>query len=246
MSRRIDALVVVVPAHNEEELLASCLASLEIATLAARGVVERIEVVVVLDACTDGSGEIARAAGVRVVETDARSVGVARAAGVAAGLGELVDVGHRHVWTAHTDADSSVPPHWLTHQLALARRGAHAVVGTVRPNFDDLSPEQTEAWWATHTPGTANGHVHGANLGLRADVLLRAGGFPGIPAHEDVRLMDRVRSAGARVVASDAAWVRTSGRAQGRAPEGYARYLREDLTAAVAAEAQLPREISLL
>lgn len=77
--------------------------------------------------------------------------------------------------------------------------------------------------------GTANGHVHGANLGIRADVLRRGGGFPPLAVHEDVRLIERVRAQGARVVASAGAEVCMSGRLVGRAPDGYARYLREDL-----------------
>lgn len=245
MTRRIDAIAVVVPAHDEEELLAECLAALDVAVLAARTVVSRVEVVVALDACRDGSSRIARAADVTVVELEARRVGAARAAGTAAGIGRLSDVPPERIWTAHTDADSVVPPHWLTHQLGLARGGADAVVGTVRPDFADLSTAQTEAWWATHTPGVANGHVHGANLGIRADVLAGAGGFPAIAAHEDVQVMARVAASGARIVPSDAAWVRTSGRAHGRAPEGYARYLREGLLDAAAGVVAAPREISL-
>ena len=54
----IDALVVVVPVHDEAELLDSCLSSL--AAAIARAPVP-CEVRVVLDACTDDSAEIAAA-----------------------------------------------------------------------------------------------------------------------------------------------------------------------------------------
>ena len=229
MSHPTRAVAVVVPAHDEEALLGACLASIARAVDAARAVVPRIGVWVVLDACTDGSAGIARAAGVEVITVDARSVGTARAAGVRAALAAFDDVPARAIWTAHTDADSVVPPNWLTHQLHLARRGSDVVVGTVRPDFRDLDAEQIEAWWATHTPGVANGHVHGANLGLRASALLDAGGFADADVHEDVWLVDEIRSRGGRLVATDAAWVRTSGRPVGRAPGGYSRYLREDL-----------------
>lgn len=247
MTTRIDAIAVVVPAHDEEDLLAACLASLEIAVLAVRGLVERVEVIVALDACSDGSAQIAAAAGVGTITLGARAVGAARSAGLDAALRSLAPIRPGRIWTAHTDADSVVPAHWLTHQLALARAGADAVVGTVRPDFADLSAEQVDAWWATHTAGEANGHVHGANLGLRADVLLAAGGFPASSAHEDVQLMAAVTSSGAQIVASDAAWVRTSGRAIARAPEGYATYLRSGLLDAARDRPRVPsREISLL
>ena len=231
MNRLTRAVAVVVPAHDEEQLLGACLDSIALAVDAARSVVPRVGVWVVLDACTDGSASIADAAGVEVITVDAHSVGTARAAGVRAALEAFDDVPARAIWTAHTDADSVVPPNWLTHQLHLARRGADVAVGTVRPDFRDLDVEQVEAWWATHTPGVANGHVHGANLGIRASALLDAGSFADAAVHEDVWLVDEIRSRGGHLIATDAAWVRTSGRPIGRAPGGYSRYLREDLVA---------------
>lgn len=225
----IDAIAVVVPVHDEAELLADCLASVEIAARAARGTVARVGVWVVLDACTDESAAIAERFGVTVLTVEHRNVGAARAAGVAAARAEFADVPSARVWTAHTDADSVVPPHWLLLQCAYADDGAEVLIGTVRPDFRDLSAAQVTAWQATHTPGVANGHVHGANLGVRADVLHAAGGFPPIAEHEDVQLVEALRAQGARIEASDAAWVRTSGRQRGRTAGGYARYLREDL-----------------
>ena len=81
------------------------------------------------------------------------------------------------------------PPQWLTCQLALAQRGADVVVGTVRPDPSDLTAAEHRAWSATRVPGRPNGHVHGANLGIRADAYLRAGGFLPQDEHEDVDLV---------------------------------------------------------
>jgi hypothetical protein len=76
-------------------------------------------------------------------------------------------------------------------------------------------------------PGRPNGHVHGANLGVRADAYLRAGGFATLPEHEDVDLVARLRAdPRVDVRPSDAADVLTSGRTTGRTPGGYAGYLR--------------------
>lgn len=227
----IEAIGVVVPAHDEEELLGACLAALARAAEMARPLVREVRTWVVLDACRDRSEEIARAAGVDIVRIDACTVGRARAAGVEALTAAFADVPPARLWIANTDADSTVPPHWLTDQLRLADAGADVVIGTVRPDFRDLSAEQSAAWWATHTPGVANGHVHGANLGIRASALLTAGGYAPLAEHEDVDLVERMRRAGAVCAASDAAWVQTSGRAFGRTDGGYARYLREDLIA---------------
>ncbi|MET0736227.1 MAG: glycosyltransferase family A protein [Microbacterium sp.] len=232
---RPSAAAVVIPAHNEEELLGDCLASVEVATKAACRVVPHVSVYVVLDACTDASRAVAERYNVEIVTVDAGRVGAARGAGVAAAIRAHAGGALSRLWIAHTDADSTVPSHWLTHQLRLARRGADIVVGTVRPDFRDLSADQVHAWHATHTPGVANGHVHGANLGTRASTLVGAGGFEDTDEHEDVWLVAEARSRGARLVASDAAWVQTSGRQTGRTAGGYARYLREDLLAVAAA-----------
>ena len=227
---------VVVPAHDEEALVGRCLAGL--AAAAGRAVEAGIDVrvTVVLDDCHDRTADVVAATEmpvpVDVVETDARSVGAARALGTSAALASA-DAPLDAVWLAHTDADSCVPPGWVVDQVALADGGADVVIGTVRPDPADLSDGQLRAWARTRVPGRPNGHVHGANLGVRASAYLAAGGFTPEPLHEDVLLAERLRSApGVVVVASDVVDVLTSGRTVGRAPGGYARYLREDLAPA--------------
>lgn len=244
MTATIEAVGVVIPVHDEEERLGDCLESVLLAVSAVRLALRSASVWVVLDACTDDSARIAARYPVGVHAIDAACVGRARAAGVDVAVAGHADVPVTRLWTAHTDADSVVPPHWLVHQLELAAGGADVVVGTVRPDFRELSTRQVEAWWVTHTPGIANGHVHGANLGMRASTLIGAGGFEDVCEHEDVWLVDEARDLGARVVASDAAWVRTSGRQVGRTSGGYARYLREDLIPAAEARASARSVVS--
>jgi hypothetical protein len=190
-------------------------------------------VVVVLDGCTDRSAEIAARFPFTRVRTAERSVGAARAAGVDVALAELAarrpGTSPAAVWVASTDADSQVPEHWITEHVREARSGIDLLVGTVRPDFRDLTPEQRAAWSATHVPGVANGHVHGANLGIRASVYRATGGYPALDEHEDVELVAAARRAGARETATDRCWVLTSGRTAGRTPGGYARHLRESL-----------------
>ena len=70
-------IVVVVPAHNERERLPGCLASI---AAAAEQVSVPVQVVVVLDACTDGS-EYALPASVAAVRVSLKNVGASRAAG---------------------------------------------------------------------------------------------------------------------------------------------------------------------
>ena len=222
-----DVLHVVVPAHDEAELLPSCLASVRRAAQALRAahpdVVVRVTVVV--DACGDATPDLARAGGADVVEVDARCVGVAREAGVARAQALAAGVAPAAVWLAHTDADSRVPAHWLLAQLALARLGSAMVVGSVRPGRDDLPASSWRSWHERHALREGHAHVHGANLGLTLEAHRRVGGFPALPLHEDVLLVAAVRRAGFRWTATDATRVTTSGRRHGRAPGGFAAYL---------------------
>ena len=206
-------VAVVIPARDEAELIARCLAS-----------IGDERVIVVADRCVDDTAAIARDLGAEVIEIDEARVGLARYIGCEAALRDP-EVG----WLACTDADSVVPSNWIAEQLRLADQGADAVLGTVRPDFDDLSDLQIRAWRDTHPTGRANGHVHGANLGLRVSAYLAVGGFPPVPEHEDNDLVARLAAAGFTVTPTAAIEVLTSGRTFGRTPGGYARYLRDDL-----------------
>jgi glycosyltransferase involved in cell wall biosynthesis len=214
----IREVVIVIPARNEEALVAECLLSVRVAAPQSR-------IIVVADSCTDRTVTIAREFA-EVIETDVASVGQARAAGVRQAIsGSLVP--RDQLWIANTDADSVVPPNWIAHQLELARENnAAVVVGTVRPRAEDLSAAEWAAWHLSHSDGQALGHVHGANLGFRADACLAVGGFAALDEHEDNDLVHRLHSASFAISASDGIEVVTSGRRVGRTPGGYARYLR--------------------
>jgi glycosyltransferase involved in cell wall biosynthesis len=61
----VNRVGVVVPAHDERDLLPACLAALAVA--AARVAPVPVEVIVVADACTDDTEELAAAAGAHVL-----------------------------------------------------------------------------------------------------------------------------------------------------------------------------------
>src|SRR6185436_18227801 len=130
-----------------------------------------------------------------------------------------------------TDADSTVPGHWLSHQLDLADDGADLVLGTVEPRGGSATPATLSAWHAAYAgapPGDrGHQHVHGANLGVRASTYLAAGGFPPEPSHEDRLLVDRVTTlADAVAIATIGAPVLTSDRLDGRVSRGVSSDLR--------------------
>ncbi|RZU46017.1 glycosyl transferase family 2 [Streptomyces sp. BK022] len=224
----VATLAVVVPAHDEERLLPVALAALARAArhpaLAAVGVLT----VVAADACRDRTEAVARDAGALVVRTDCRNPGRARAAGVRHAL-ERSTARPSALWIATTDADSVVPPGWLAHQLARAREGWQAVVGTVAlPLSSPLAAPHRALYEKTRPPkGTPwlHPHVHGANLGFAADAYLDAGGFPPLATGEDRALVHALERRGHRVLRTAACPVQTSPRLRPRAHGGFGHYL---------------------
>ena len=222
------ALGVVIPAHNEEHRIHACMRSVHAAVehVAPMPVV----IVVAADACTDATATLAARGGAHVVNTWSHNVGAARAVGIDRALKLLADAGP-DVWLAMTDADTTVPATWLTHQVAWARRGYDAVLGTIRlapitagalhtarhdaDYFRTRPLKETEPTWE-------HPHVHGANLGVSSDAYLRVGGFAPLPTGEDRDLAARLCAAGYRVARTDQHAVHTAARLRGRAPGGLA------------------------
>jgi len=229
----IDVMGIVVPARNEELRLPRCLAALEAATerlLAMDDSAPRVRVIVVVDGSTDGTLRVAQQwPGVEVLDSDAGRVGAARRTGVDHLLRTEASAatGLDRVWVANTDADSAVPSDWLSTQLPHARSGIELLLGTVRPDPQELAAGLLAAWRLRHLIADGHPHVHGANLGVRGDIYLAAGGFPDVATHEDVLLSAAVRRFGGMVLSTGSNPVLTSGRTTGRAPGGMASYLRE-------------------
>ncbi|MEE4070046.1 glycosyltransferase family A protein [Pseudomonas viridiflava] len=210
---------VLIPVHNEERLLDLCLETVLMAAAHPSLNGERVEVLVVLDSCTDQSAEIARFYGVMTLDIQARNVGQARAQGAAF----LLDRGAR--WLACTDGDSSVACDWLAEQLAL---DADAVCGTVTPGAWDqgVSKAAQTAYNAHYQHRDGHRHIHGANLGVSSMAYLRAGGFPALACHEDVHLVRQLELCGARIAWSCRPRVTTSTRLDSKARGGFGDYLR--------------------
>ena len=112
----------------------------------------------------------------------------------------------------------------------MAGDGRDLVVGTVRPRPDDLDPSLLAAWRERHSTADGHEHIHGANLGFSLRAYRAVGGFAPLPTHEDIELVGAIRRAGFDALATGAIPVTTSGRHDGRAPDGFALYL-DDLGA---------------
>ena len=221
----IRSIGVIVPAHNEQDLLPSCLASLRRAARAAR--CAPVHLVVVADACRDQTAQVARRAGASVVRINARSAGRARAAGARAILRRTRYPNPADLWLATTDADTLVPGCWLRQQAGYASQGWDAIVGTIQ--VDDWSgrPAETGSVFREgYEAGTGpHAHVHGANLGCRGSAYLAAGGFPGLATGEDHAFVTALAATGSRVLRTRALPVTTSARRESRAPGGFGDYL---------------------
>ncbi|MDV6260306.1 glycosyltransferase [Rhodococcoides yunnanense] len=220
-------IVVVVPAHNEQDLLDACLTAL---SRAERRVVEvapvTVSTIVVLDACTDDSASIAaRHPSVSTVTVEHRNVGAARAAGFSNHTSELAAT----TWFATTDADTRVGEDWLLGHLRHATDGARAVAGTVSVEFEGRVEEDVRlrsTYDAHYRHELGHPHVHGANLGIRATDYLSVGGFAPLATGEDHDLVRRLELGGIACRRVCDISVTTSGRLRGRAPEGMAEFLR--------------------
>lgn len=160
---------VVIPAHDEEQLIAACLDSVRRAAAHPSLHGEAVCPLVVLDACTDASLPIVSASGFSHMTIGAHNVGVARAVGSQALLARGVR------WLAFTDADSRVASDWLVAQL---QAGADAVCGPVSvDDWSGLAPSVSAIWAKRYHDADGHRHVHGANLGVAAYAYARAGGF---------------------------------------------------------------------
>ncbi len=212
---------ICIPAHNEEELMGACLASVATASLHPDLGAEEVKVVVVLDSCSDGSAAIARQWPFVTLQVNARNVGRAGAAGAR----HLLQ--HQARWLAFTDADTRVAPDWLAVQLSL---GADVVCGTV--GVDSWAAHGADAQAARlrfesgYQDHDGHRHVHGANLGLSAHCYQQAGGFDAMECGEDQALVDRLAALGAQIAWSALPRVLTSGRPFSRVEHGFAGAIR--------------------
>ena len=219
-------IAVLIPARNEEKLLPRCLHSV----LAA---VEQLpahistDIVVVSDSSRDATVTIAkkmlRNCG-SVVEARAGNVGLVRALAAEAALARF-DGDVSRCWLANTDADCEVPVTWLLDQMRLAQQGYAAVAGIIDVDcFAEHMPVVESRFRVTYKihPDGTHPHVHGANLGVRADAYLLAGGWNPLETAEDHDLWRRLRACTGPHLSDARLQVLTSGRRVGRAPLGFA------------------------
>lgn len=156
-------LSIIIPAHNEEGFLRSTLAALT----AAAGSLGPFELIVVDDASTDATADVARAAGARVVPVAVRHIAAARNAGAAAASGTRL---------VFVDADTIVPA--ATLAAAVAALDAGAAAGGTHARLPAGEPRWARAAWAPFQWGMILlGMPGGAFMFMTRRAFEAAGGF---------------------------------------------------------------------
>jgi glycosyltransferase involved in cell wall biosynthesis len=219
-------LAVLVPARDEEYLLPRCLHSIQRAVLRLASNTTS-DVIVVSDCSIDRTCEMARAilpAESAVISVSLGTVGGARAIAARAALSRYQGPLDR-CWLVNTDADCEVPEDWLLSHLAIAEKGFAAVAGVIDvDSFLEHNAEVASRFRFTYLireDGT-HPHVHGANLGIRADAYVLAGGWSALATGEDHELWNRLAACDIKRLSDSKLSVVTSGRRHGRAPQGFA------------------------
>lgn len=228
---RVEAIGVGLPARDEADAVAACVAALDDAAARVRA---PVHLVVVADGCGDSTAEVAGAALAaarrltgRVVVAAPIGVGRARALALDTALADLPSSPAR-AWLATTDADTIVGSDWFLRQLRWAESGYDAVTGLVDVAWEDGDAALALRYRASLGAGglgLGHDHVHGANLGMGAWWWVAVGGCGDGLCGEDHELWRRLRRAGARTIGVDDLAVTTSGRLASRVEGGFASYL---------------------
>jgi glycosyltransferase involved in cell wall biosynthesis len=154
----------IIPAHNEEALIGQTLDAIH---AAARDVGEEYEIVVVDDASTDATAQLAEEHGARIVPVNHRQIARTRNSGGRAARGERL---------FFIDADTTANAMAVAAALRAMDKGAVGGGGLVR--FDGRAPLYISLIAAVSViPAKLIGFCGGAFMFCTRDAFLKSGGF---------------------------------------------------------------------
>ncbi len=188
---RMTTISVVIPAYNEEEYIGDCLRS-----VLHHAPLELKEIVVVCNACTDRTAQIAATFPlVRVVHESRKGTGFSRHKGFAVARGDIL---------AYLDADSRVPAQWFP-RIVQEFADDHRLASLSGPyRFYDLPAWKNRIvhlWWTTLAMAEyrrCKFAIVGGNFAVRRSSLERVGGFDTSILFwgDDTNLARRLRAVG--------------------------------------------------
>ena len=195
---------VVVPAYNEEKDLPVALASL------LNQEFKDFELIVVDNGSSDETSVIAKRLGAKVIAENRRGIAQARQAGFLSSKGGII---------ATTDADTVVPPDWLSRIVNEFRENSNlvAIGGLYRfysgpPLVRAFSPMLAYHLWRIDRRFTGGWSLPGCNMAVTREAFLQVGGFNTcLHLCEDADLAHRLRAVGNVALRPDLV-VATSGR----------------------------------
>ncbi|BBI31315.1 glycosyltransferase [Cohnella abietis] len=120
-------LTVIIPAHNEEKYIQRCLDSIQKAAASFQGTVE---VIVVLNRCTDKTQQIAESYHCVTITEDSKNLSIIRNTGVRAARGEII---------VTIDADSWMGDNMLLEIDRLLKTGTYIGGGAGNMKFERVS-----------------------------------------------------------------------------------------------------------
>jgi glycosyltransferase involved in cell wall biosynthesis len=191
----------IIPAHNEQSLIAQAIDAIRSAAREVAEQIENHEIIVVDDASTDRTADIARERGTRVIDVNKRQIAAVRNAGAREASGDVL---------IFVDADTILPADVLRGALRELRRGAVGGGSNMRmdgqiPLFGRLYMKTFMLVWRPL------GYAAGCFLFCRRADFEAVGGFDErFFASEEIWLSKALRQRGRFVILRQA--VMTSGR----------------------------------
>jgi len=192
----LKAISVVVPAYNEQDLIAGCLDSLLKQTLDR----DKYEIIVIDNNSTDFTGKIAMEKGVRVEKELIKGYVHAIRKGIEVSQAEII---------AFTDADCHVPTDWALKLLNDFSTSPDIIAVGGKLSFYDLNPILDKLIKVILYPMNA---LPGNNMAIKREGLRRMGGIdPQVNLSVDFWLTRKLRKVG-KIIVDKNLVVETSGR----------------------------------
>lgn len=186
------AISIVVPAYNEERIIATCIQHLQ-----AQVFDRPYEIIISNNNSTDRTAQIAKDLGVRVLNTTEKGYVHAAIAGVKAAEGEII---------AMTDSDTRVPPHWLQriYDTLQARPELVAVGGPFEFHDGPRGVRAVIKLINGISPRLMIASLSGMNMAFRKSAYEAVGGFnPKINLQADTYLGNRLAKHGKTMLIRD-------------------------------------------